>query len=1605
MQKRYFIISCRILLFVLVSMACYNKSYGQLKADFTVSPTEGCTPMIVEFKDSSAGSPTSWKWDLGNGTISYLQNPGTTYFNPGKYTVTLEVGDGVTTSKIVKKDIIVVHGAPAISFQASDNTGCYPLTVQFKDLTTPADDPVTQWEWFFGDGGYSTDHNPSHVYKTIGNFDVTLRVTTSYGCENAFTQIGFIKIPRGVTADFSYNNPGSCTPPTTIQFNNKSTGTGQFTYLWRFGDGATAGGPNPAHTYQTSGDYTVTLVVNSSNGCVDSIVKPKAVSIGNVQADFNAPDSVCAGTPVQLTNTSTPPPVSVQWDFGDGTKSTDLNPLKTYTTPGIYTIQLTSNFGACSGVNKKAIKVLPKPKSSFTATDNVGCNVPLSVKFTQTSTNASSFKWIFGDGSESTEPSPTHVYTKADTFDVTLISFGSNGCPDTLIKNNFVNITKATVTLKDSSVSGCAPLTYKPSVTIDAPYPVNSIQWNFGDGSTGTGANPTHVYSDTGVYNVKVIYSGPNCTDSVIFPGAVRVGMKPTPNFEATPPVACAESPIQFTDKSTGPPIDSWSWDFGDQTDPGTVQNPRHTYQDIGDFDVTLTVSHNGCSNTVTLNKVVHINPPIARFTISQQCTFPYVRRFVDQSVKPQTWSWDFGDGQTVEGDPNPQHTYQNTGSYTVTLTVTNGSCSSTSWQQIKVVNEKTDFIGTDSITCKKNQVKFNTIGVNKDNIAKYAWTFGDGFTSILPAPEKIYTKAGSYDVSLTLTDILGCKSTLLKPLYIKVQGPTPDFSVPVSGVCNNSTVTFTDKSQGDGTNPIVQWKWDFGDGTVQSFTAPPFSHLYSKPGNYNVTLITIDSQGCSDTVTKKNALLVSQPLANFVARDSLLCATTKAEFNNLSTGPQLKYAWDFGDGSPIASDGFPIHSYPNEGVYTVSLKITDVYGCTDSMKKVNYINIRNPVAKFAVNSTLAECPPLVANFNNQSQNFQSVVWTFGSGDGSTMTSPIYIYSYPGKYKVKLVVKGYGEECFAADSTEITVLGPKGTFNYTPLKGCDPLTVNFTALPEPGFKVNLVWDFDDGTLINNGDALTSHTYLNAADYLPKMILVDDRGCRVPVKGKDTVHAYGADAAFKYNAKPLCDSGLVAFTDTSFTNDVITGYKWDFGDGGSSTDKNPTHFYKTPGKYTVKLYTLTENNCKDTSQQNTLVTVNIGPNISMQSIDAACVPASITFTAKSAIDTMQLKWAWNFGNGQTSAVQNPPAVVYSTSGIYNPQVIAYNRAGCYDTAKKALPIYALPNINAGNDTAICLGTSITLNATGGIDYSWQPTQNLSCSNCGTPVASPQKTIKYTLTGKDIHGCVNTDDINIEVKQPITLKATASDSLCLGASKQLNATGAELYLWTPADGLSNPQIHNPVARPTQTVTYQVVGYDNKSCFSDTGFVTLTVFPIPVVNAGNDTTISVGNSVTLHAEVSDDVTSILWQPSTALSCTTCKDPVSNTKQTTNYTVTATNNGGCYTMDQINVTVICKEGNIFLPNTFSPNNDGVNDIFYPRGKGLYSIRSMKIFNRWGQTVFSRESFNANEADKGWDGKFQGKTADEGVYIYMIEIVCENSQIIIEKGNVALIR
>lgn len=1592
----------QVLIACCLAVAGINTASGQLTARFSSDITEGCAPLVVRFKDESTGNPVSWKWDLGNGTISYFQNPAATYFNPGTYTVKLVVSNGTVSDSVVKVHYITVFASPVVNFSASDTTGCYPLKVRFTDFSIPADGNIVKWLWDFGDGSTDTTQHAEHTYTAPGNYNVTLQVKNSRGCVTTLTKVRHIKLTNGVKAGFSFTAPNNCKPPTSISFTNSSTGTGVLSYQWDFGDGGTSTAANPVHVYNTPGTYNVKLILRNNTGCVDSLTIFQAITIGTVDANFTVPALICEGKAITFTNTSQPAPVGALWDFGDGTFSSVIDAVKVYSAPGNYTVKLVSNFGACKDSISKPVVVLPKPVAAFTGLNTAACKPPLTTSFSANVAGAVSYQWFFGDGSTATGTSPSHTYTTIGDFDVSLVVTNAAGCTDTLRKNAFVRVRPPQVTITNLPTEGCAALTFVPALNIQSVDPITTWHWDFGDGQQATGPNPVHTYVNPGTYTVKVVFiTSGGCTDSLIMTNAVRVGIRLQANFTATPRINCAFSPINFTDLTTGGTADTWLWFFGDGG-TSTEQNPSYLYQDTGKFTVTLIVTNNGCRDTLRIKDYITIKPPIARFIDSSGCSAPYTRKFIDRSIGANQWFWDFGDGNSST-QQNPVHTYTSPGIFTVKLLVKNDTCEHETRREVRIIAETPDFTASDTVICKGSIVTFQSRNLTPGNIALYIWNFGDGITQNGGSEaDHIYTSAGSYTVQLVVRDINGCYDTLIKPLYIRVNGPSANFSSTVPGACLNTVVTFNDASASDGTHPITTWIWRYGDGISDTLTSPPFMHTYSNAGNYTVTLITIDNVGCTDSLSKSSAIIISRPQAQFTALDTLTCVGKPVRFSNASTGPQLTYRWDFGDGQSSTLPN-PVHNYQAEGVYTVRLYVTDQYGCEDSLPRPAYVTIRNPVAQFSMSDSVSSCPPLVVNFTNQSQHYISHEWDFGDGTKSSLPDPLHFYTYPGTYRAKLTVVSIGG-CIDSFTRTIVVRGPQGTFSYDDNSGCVPTTIKFTAHTKD--QVSFIWDFNDGTTVHTGDSIISHTYTRMGEYVPKMILRDPQGCQVPITGPDTIRVYGVNARFGLSSQVLCDSGRVFFRDSSVSNEPIAGYLWSFGDGGTSTQQNPSHAYTQTGNYPIRLVVTTQHGCKDTVDQLAPLRIVPSPQANITGDTANCVPAILDFAGLAINpDTSALRWRWDFGNNTTATQQDPLPVTYQQAGNYQVRLILTNSSGCSDTAWRPVWARPLPVIGINDDLTICRNQSTTLQASGCIQYTWQQDLTLSCTNCASPVATPDTTRRYFVQGKNIYGCTAGDSVLISVQQPFKIRTVLGDTLCKGETYALFANGADLYNWWPAAGLDNPGTASPKAKPDITTLYRVVGSDRHNCFTDTAYVPVVVYPYPLVEAGKDQQITVGSSVKLAPELSADVKTVKWTPEKWLDCSTCAQPLASPKQTTKYTIEVSNQGGCVSRDDVTLFVVCVEGNLFMPNTFSPNGDKVNDVFYPRGKGIHGIKMFRVFNRWGEVVFEQGNIQANDLSKGWDGTYKGKLASQDVYVYTIDIVCENNQVFSFKGNIALIR
>lgn len=1585
-------------------------AYAQPTPIFAADITSGCAPLIVHFQDLSTGNPTSWKWDLGNNTTSFQQSPTATYFSPGSYTVKLIVENASGKDSVIKTNYIVVNDVPSVNFNASVTTGCYPLGIAFTDLSVANSGTDVEWTWDFGDGNTSSSQNPQHTYMVAGTFGVTLKVKNSTGCFTFLNKPNFITISGGALAGFSVGSNSGCGAPATIGFNNSSIGTGILNYQWFFGDGGGSLLSNPSHVYTTPGSYTVTLITSNNVGCKDTLIKSNIINIGNVAASFSNIGS-CIGLPVSFTNTSVPPPSTVLWNFGDGNTSTQINASNIYSAPGTYQVKMVADFGACKDSITKPVTVTAKPVASFTQSATGTCLPPLLVGFTNTSTGSSSFQWLFGDGGTSGQASPSHNYVQNGSFDVTLIATNATGCSDTLIKVGAVKISPPDIVSISCTellpYKGCAPFSSVYNATVNSPAPIVLYEWDFGDATPiQNGATPSHTYSNLGTYTITLIVAtAGGCRDTFSLVNAVQLSSRPHAAFSANPLIACAKQPINFLNSSTGT-IDTYIWTFGDGGSSSSM-NPIHNYTDTGFFSVVLIVSNNFCNDTLRLAKYIYINPPIAGFDKTVSCDTPLQRRFIDQSKGALTYAWDFGDGGTST-IPSPVHVYPSPGLYIVSLTVTNATCTHTATDSIIIAAASPDFTTNGNNFCKYADVVFTATNIVPSAISTYFWDYGDGATITTgnPTVTHNYTSSGNVLPSLITTDIYGCKDTVIRQSPVTIYGPTAGFANPPGGTCINGTLNFIDTSATDGVHPIVQWIWNYGDGGIDTVSAPPFVHQYNIQGSFPVKLTVKDGFGCYDTLVKPSAVLITKPVANFDTNDTVRCSNANVTFNNLSQGMNLGYHWDFGDLTTSGAKN-PLHPYTDTGFFSIKLTVTDLFGCKDSMFRPQYVHVANVKSNFSFlqGGVLGLCYPFLIEVANNATYASNISWSFGDGSFSNIDTPSHFYNYVGTYPLTLRAYGYGG-CVDSITKNIEVHGPIGTFTYAPLRFCKPDTVTFRA--QTLNNATFIWDFNDGVILTTVDSVVSHPFSIGGRFKPKMILVDNAGCQVPILGTDTIVVADVETYIHVPQTQYCDSVHLNFLDsTVVSNDVVSTYSWNFGDGATSLQQHPQHFYPQPGHYTVTLDVTTSKGCKYGDTLNVPINIVQTPLIKIGGDSTGCVNSSLVFNGTVVkSDSSAISWNWAFNNGNISSLQHPLPQLYTVAGTFVVTAISSNASGCADTVHKNVIIHPLPTTDAGIDSVVCKGQSIILQPSGAATYIWKADATLSCTSCTNPVAKPDSLQFYKVTGYTSFGCSVADSVLINVIEPFKVKASLADTLCVGQSSQLSATGADKYVWTPSTGLSNPNISNPVADPTATTFYTVTGTDSKNCFSFKDTVTIQVYPYPQFNIVQSLIrANVGSQIPLVTTNSSDITKWKWLPEKWLSCANCPVPNAIIKDNIKYVAEASNPGGCATKDEVTIEALCNDANIFVPNTFSPNGDGNNDIFYPRGKGLFNVKSLKIFNRWGELVFSKDNFAPNDATKGWDGTYKGAKLSSDVYVYSMEILCDNSQVIPLKGNITLLR
>ncbi len=1463
-------------------------------ASFSMSNSSGCSPVVVNFTDNSTGSPTSWSWDLGNGVFSSAQNPSTTYFTAGTYTVILTATNANGSSK--DTNYITVYPAPSISFIGDSLLSCPPKTVSFTNNTVIGGSSAT-YLWDFGDGDTSTSVSPTHIYTGTGNYNVTLVVSNNQGCTSTLTKSNYVKVDTIPSPNFTTANSSSCTLPFSVTFSNTSTGASS--YYWDFGNGNTSTATNPSTTYTSAGSYNVKLVATNSSGCTDTIVKTAYINVGSLSAAFTkSTSSACLGQSVNFTNTTAPGPGLSIWHYGDGSIDTSTNATHSYSSTGTYTVKLIEVFSNCTDTATQTITVLQSPTAQFASSDTVGCGTNFSASFTNASVNANSYAWSFGDGNTSTATNPTNTYSALGVYNVKLIATSSNGCKDSITKSSFIKNIAPTGQVVSQAYYGCAPINIAFDVYVDSPLYANSYTWNYGDGTGTTScsncAATHHTFNSSGTYTITATYNtSASCADTV--QTTITVGTVPTSGFTALPTTVCTSDTVNFTNSSSG--ADSYEWHFGDGTQSGST-NPAHLYNTPGVYTVSLVAMDHGCRDTFTRNNYITVSGPTASFSSAYTCSNRLSYTFTDQSSNGDVYLWEFGDGSTSSQVGNVSHTYASGGSYTVRLTVTDTTtgCSDAMTITLGVYDLNADFTADDTTVCANDVIKFTA--ASSVIISQYKWNFNDGNIKNRTGNkvQHAYANGGYHDVTLIVSDTAGCTDTLTKNNYIRAGGASVAFGgTPTSG-CAPLNVAFTDSSSGNAGYTITRREWSYGDGSpIDTVAGTTTSHIYTQATGYHVKLTITDAGGCKSAVTKLGYINTTKPTASFSSIDTTVCIGDTVSFSNSSTyvSSSMTYVWDFGDGTTTTSDN-PKHVYNASGSYTVRLITTSTLGgCKDTITRNSYITVEQPTAAFAMSDTVANCPPASINMTNSSSGASSYAWTFGNNTTSSLTNPTAIYTYPGTYQVKLIATS-AAGCKDSISKNMVVYGPTGTFSYSAPIGCNPMTVNFSA--SSSNTTAYIWDMNNGYTQTTSGNTFSYTYTQGGYYIPKLILSDGASCLVPIVGSDTIKVDYIDGDFSYSSTPVCDSGSVQFTDTVLnTISTVDTRSWNFGDGGTSTAHNPSHTYTSSGTYTVTLIISNSTGCKDTIVKQ--VTIHTAPNISITPTTASICQGDTTGIQLTASGGASYTWA-NATTLSCSTCYDPVAKPTTTTSYV---VTGTDTIGCSSKDTVSITVNPKPVISTSANTTICNGSSTVISASGANTYTWSPTTGLSCTTCNNPTASPSTTTTYTVIGSNAFGCKDTGDVTVNVVTKPVVSAGTNRSICNGDSVTLVATGASSYVWTPSTGLSCTGCDSTIASPTATTTYTVVGTAGNNC-SDTATVMVTVNALPNVDAGNDKAICIGQSTTLQATGAN---TYVWSPATGLSCIPCSSPTANPTSTTTYMVTGIDGNGCKNTDTMQLTV----------------------------------------------------------------------------------------------------
>ena len=1091
------------------------------------------------------GDIVAYEWDLGDGTTQagpVIQHAFTT---PGTYDVRLSVRDdaGVANSEGSDTVRIVVNAPPVAEAGPDRSLAIGEVTTFDAAASSDADGALVDYRWDFGDGARGTGARVDYAYPRSGTYRVTLTVRdNSATATNLDTDWLTVVVNEPPVADAG---PDQIVTTSEVRFegSGSSDGDGAIArYEWDFGDGATGSGAAPAHVYNKSGTYQVTLTVTDDSGTIRSSDSDSLRVVVNEAPIADAgPDLVGApGQALTFTGSGSIDPdgdvVEYLWDFKDGANSSGAQVSHSFEQPGTYHVRLqvrddTEHSGALDYDEAKVVINAPPVAN---AGQDILAGPGDAVRFDGGNSfdidgSIADWRWDFSDDeSFQLGREVVRAYTAPGVYTARLTVTDDSGAINAIAQDEVViRINHAPVASAGPDIdSGRTTVSFDASQSADADGDALTYRWDFGDGTPPAGgAEVTHTYATGGAYPVMLtVDDGTGLWNATASAAITVVINRPPVAVAGANKDACAGDIVVFDGSGSQDPdggLLRYSWDFGDGTGADLV-NPTKIYTHGGVYPVTLSVEDESGfpNNSHTARMVVRVDKsPIAVAGPDQMACANAEVRFDGSASRDfdgvvNRYSWNFGDNN-ISGGEKPVHVYREPGDYRVVLTIQGdqaGQCDNSHSDEmtVRVVEAPVALIDAPERIPVGEPAAFDGSGSSgaDGEIVAWRWDFGDGSTAEGPVAEHRYEAPGAYVARLSIeTNSRTSQCNMVTAQQLIVANAAPQAQAGADQMVGvDQVVLFDASASSDVDGAITAYQWDFGDGTQAS--GMNVRHQFAQSGRYPVTLTVTDDTGLPNNATTDTVMVtVNQAPAAVIAAPDAACPGEELAFSGAGSldgdGQITRFEWDLGDGT-AATEPEVKHTYSAPGIYEVALIVDD--GAALNNSRISRPSTSTSTARRAPRpGRTAWCAPARRSRSTPrcrstgTARWCAIAGTSATARRRTAQQVLHSFEQPGVYEVRLAVTDdSGARCATSvDVARVHVNAPPQAVAGGDRGGFvggahDSLLFDASQSANPdGKPLSYVWDLGDG-ITRTGEKVL-HSYGEEGEYVVRLAVSDGTG--------------------------------------------------------------------------------------------------------------------------------------------------------------------------------------------------------------------------------------------------------------------------------------------------------------------------------------------------------------------------------------------------------------------------------------------------------------------------------------------------------------------------------